>query len=49
MNDVPRVRSAMKSFTEWPETVTAADIVSPGRTVRSSLTGAPGTSSYQAE
>ena len=48
-NDVPRVRSAMKSFTEWPETVTLADIVSPGRTVRPSLTGAAGTSSYQAE
>ena len=47
--DVPRVRSAMKSFTECPETVTPADIVSPGRTVRPSFTGAAGTSSYQAE
>ena len=49
VNEVPRVRSAMKSFTERPETVTAADIVSPGRTVRPSLTGAAGTISYQAE
>ena len=48
-NEVPCVRSAMKSFTRCPETVTAADIVSPGRTVRASLTGAAGTSSYQAE
>ena len=48
-NVVPRVRSAMKSFTECPETVTLADIVSPGRTVSPSLTGAAGTSSYQAE
>ena len=48
-NEVPRVRSAMKSFTERPETATLADIVSPGRIVRPSLTGAAGTISYQAE
>jgi hypothetical protein len=49
VNEVPRVRSAMKSFTERPETATLADMVSPGRTVRLSLTGAAGTISYQAE
>ena len=48
-NDVPRVRSAMKSFTECPETVTRPTSCRPGATVRASLTGAAGTSSYQAE
>ena len=41
-NDVPRVRSARKSFTVWPETVTLAEIVSPGRTVRLQLDGRGG-------
>ena len=49
VNEVPRVRSARKSVTERPETATLADTVSPGRTVRPSLTGAAGTISYQAE
>ena len=48
-NEVPRVRLARKSFTVWPETVTLAEIVSPGRTVSFSSTGASGTSSYHAE
>jgi hypothetical protein len=49
VNDVPRVRLAMKSFTAWPETVTEAEMTSPGRTARLSFTGPSGTSSYQAE
>src|ERR1700761_2046359 len=48
LKDCPVVWLMIVSVTSWPFTVVVAVMWSPGRTARSTRTGALGTSSYQA-